>query len=343
MSFNPLPSSPLPTVFLSFRHSPNRQNCGQPVPGMSAPQNFLSGAASDLSSVKRTTWVQPTVAWSEGVDSTNVRFRKAQEAPGQTNRYCGPEIDSLNNPAFVDAISGIPYHPAYPGAGTVAIGNAENSMLADCSTNHLLLWPEHSPPSLDSRFSPTLPTSCGDRQHTLADAYSYSKSHDREGFPVASGRNRYGPVTQSFAVMNTVLSPSSDLTSNNPRQVGSSALTEASTARRGTRSPRFFCRVPGCNSRGFTARHNYEYHVRAHSGKKPFKCRVCERNFGSQSDLRRHESKKRSCQRPWAASPRNASSRALNDLGTASHLLPGGRGQMDTLRLYSDYRLIDMV
>ncbi|KAJ8086134.1 hypothetical protein PM082_004954 [Marasmius tenuissimus] len=42
------------------------------------------------------------------------------------------------------------------------------------------------------------------------------------------------------------------------RQVGSSAGTDASKARRGSRPPRYFCEFPGCNSQGFTAKHNFQ-------------------------------------------------------------------------------------
>ncbi|KAJ8085975.1 hypothetical protein PM082_004794 [Marasmius tenuissimus] len=87
---------------------------------------------------------------------------------------------------------------------------------------------------------------------------------------------------------------------NNHRQVGSHALTDASIARRGTqRLPRYFCEFPGCSSRGFTAKHNYQYHMRAHRGESPFECPKCGRTFRSRSDLQRHESKTRKpCQLP---------------------------------------------
>ncbi|KAJ8086136.1 hypothetical protein PM082_004956 [Marasmius tenuissimus] len=42
------------------------------------------------------------------------------------------------------------------------------------------------------------------------------------------------------------------------RQVGSRALTDASIARRKTRPPRYFCEYPGCFSRGFTTKNNYD-------------------------------------------------------------------------------------
>ncbi|KAJ8091939.1 hypothetical protein PM082_024174 [Marasmius tenuissimus] len=71
------------------------------------------------------------------------------------------------------------------------------------------------------------------------------------------------------------------------RQVGSAATTSRATGNRRTR-PVYFCEVPGCTSRGFTQRHNFQYHLRSHGGHRPFRCERCGRRFNSRSDLKRH-------------------------------------------------------
>ncbi|KAJ8089715.1 hypothetical protein PM082_014983 [Marasmius tenuissimus] len=69
--------------------------------------------------------------------------------------------------------------------------------------------------------------------------------------------------------------------------VGSRARTQLAVARRKT-EPKFFCEVPGCPSRGFTKKHNLEYHQRSHLNIRPFKCVSCLRAFHARSDLTRH-------------------------------------------------------
>ncbi|KAJ8086265.1 hypothetical protein PM082_005088 [Marasmius tenuissimus] len=94
---------------------------------------------------------------------------------------------------------------------------------------------------------------------------------------------------------------SSTNTSDGGYLVGSPAVTQASTARRGGhQATLYFCNVPGCTSRGFTAKHNLQYHARVHTGERPFVCDRCGRAFYSGSDLRRHQhpDRKRPCQRP---------------------------------------------
>ncbi|KAJ8096235.1 hypothetical protein PM082_011364 [Marasmius tenuissimus] len=74
---------------------------------------------------------------------------------------------------------------------------------------------------------------------------------------------------------------------NQLRQVGSAATTEVAVRNR-TARPVYFCNVPGCTSRGFTQRHNFEYHNRSHTNSRPFVCNDCKRGFNSRSDLNRH-------------------------------------------------------
>ncbi|KAJ8078099.1 hypothetical protein PM082_000305 [Marasmius tenuissimus] len=47
------------------------------------------------------------------------------------------------------------------------------------------------------------------------------------------------------------------------RQVGSEAITKAALKNRRNK-PLYFCRVPRCTSKGFTQKHNFEYHQRSH-------------------------------------------------------------------------------
>ena len=122
----------------------------------------------------------------------------------------------------------------------------------------------------DSYLTPTVLTSEEDLQHIYSttaispnflDRYSYAECRNDEGFPLSNGQTPYIPpmASSSFGINEVWPSSSADRTSDKPRQVGSAALTQASTARRRTRRPpRYFCEVEGCSSEGFTAKHNYE-------------------------------------------------------------------------------------
>ncbi|KAK1222146.1 B-cell lymphoma/leukemia 11A [Marasmius sp. AFHP31] len=178
----------------------------------------------------------------------------------------------------------------------------------DCGPSmERLSWLGRGPETLNSSYSAT-PTSYGNQQRIrlsasissrFLDAHGYSNGHHREEMPAANRQALQDSLgaQSSFATSSERLLFVNHISSN-PRQVGSSTVTGASIARRKTRRPRYFCNVPGCSSEGFTAKHNYDYHMRAHNGEKPFRCSGCERAFGSRSDLRRHGSKssKRRCQ-----------------------------------------------
>ncbi|KAI3602324.1 hypothetical protein WG66_011262 [Moniliophthora roreri] len=48
----------------------------------------------------------------------------------------------------------------------------------------------------------------------------------------------------------------------------------------------YFCEY--CGKR-FTAKHNLDYHIRSHTGERPYACRKCHKTFISLSDQKRHE------------------------------------------------------
>ncbi|KAF9262916.1 hypothetical protein L218DRAFT_370962 [Marasmius fiardii PR-910] len=82
------------------------------------------------------------------------------------------------------------------------------------------------------------------------------------------------------------------------KQIGSPAMTKAGMSRRKKdKDSRFFCRVPGCRSQGFTEAHNLSYHNRCHQDERPFgPCPKCGKYFRARGDLKRHVDKsKRPC------------------------------------------------
>ncbi|KAL0571122.1 hypothetical protein V5O48_010830 [Marasmius crinis-equi] len=84
------------------------------------------------------------------------------------------------------------------------------------------------------------------------------------------------------------------------RQVGSTAGTRASLKHR-KKVAAYFCGVVGCESMGFTEKHNYDYHMRSHKGLKPYQCARCLRGFGSRYDLNRHIKKSKKPCKPAVA------------------------------------------
>ncbi|KAK1220785.1 hypothetical protein PQX77_016422 [Marasmius sp. AFHP31] len=113
-------------------------------------------------------------------------------------------------------------------------------------------------------FNPNPPASLGHggheymnplSQYRLPDARNNSNTHE---VPSQTSQAVGDDLPERSGSSHIALS--SDNTSGGYRQlVGSPAITQASTARRrdGARQTRlYFCEVPGCTSRGFTARHN---------------------------------------------------------------------------------------
>ncbi|KAJ8092650.1 hypothetical protein PM082_006978 [Marasmius tenuissimus] len=95
--------------------------------------------------------------------------------------------------------------------------------------------------------------------------------------------------------------PDPSIDSNIRREVGSPAVTEASTARR-KKGARYKCEVEECGST-FTSQANFGYHTLAHRGVKPYPCERCGRLFRSPHDRKRHGRRKTPC-RPLSSSPR---------------------------------------
>lgn len=86
-------------------------------------------------------------------------------------------------------------------------------------------------------------------------------------------------------ICNTLLpTPSSTV-----RPVGSLAMSVASESRRANKA-KFFCPYKDCRgySRGFTAKHNFEGHMRAHHNERPHICVECGTAFTTKGDLSRH-------------------------------------------------------
>ncbi|KAI3602315.1 hypothetical protein WG66_011281 [Moniliophthora roreri] len=54
------------------------------------------------------------------------------------------------------------------------------------------------------------------------------------------------------------------------------------------KDPIYFCKVPGCG-RGFTEKHNLDYHMRSHKDERPFVCDNCGKAFRSAWDRTRHQ------------------------------------------------------
>ncbi|KAL0564548.1 hypothetical protein V5O48_017495 [Marasmius crinis-equi] len=92
--------------------------------------------------------------------------------------------------------------------------------------------------------------------------------------------------------------PESQLLSQPTRpQVGSSAMTDNALRLR-KKEAKHFCPVPGCESQGFTEKHNLNYHMRSHDDERPFVCERCGKRFRSKNDLNRHFLKsKKPCER----------------------------------------------
>ncbi|ESK87229.1 zinc finger protein 133 [Moniliophthora roreri MCA 2997] len=95
-------------------------------------------------------------------------------------------------------------------------------------------------------------------------------------------------VRSSFDLQQVQLARGSVSTTSGPHLQTS---TQAAAQAPESSSKRYFCTVPGCG-KGYTQRHNLNYHLNSHKGLKPYVCQECEKGFGSKSDLRRHRKAK---------------------------------------------------
>ncbi|KAF9260030.1 hypothetical protein L218DRAFT_947123 [Marasmius fiardii PR-910] len=154
-------------------------------------------------------------------------------------------------------------------------------------------------------MAPTSPVAPGTglrTTHSVLIVSMRSLTARHKGIPTivnAPRSSMYPPVTPNFLV------PQAWNTGNQQylpvRPVGSPGVTQTTLNHR-KKVPMFFCPVSGCESRGFTEKHNFIYHMRSHEGIKPFECPRCGKPFRSQSDLTRHlkKSKKRcDSQKPY--------------------------------------------
>ncbi|KAG7088131.1 hypothetical protein E1B28_012155 [Marasmius oreades] len=137
-----------------------------------------------------------------------------------------------------------------------------------------------SPSGTAPFLSPTSPSSEGSSWMPVDDPYN--SVYPAGSYDSSQSRNSNTDTT-SFLV--------------NRMQVGSVAITAATRKRRTKKESTFFCPVLGCNSEGFTEKHNLVYHMRSHGDIRPYECTRCGKCFRSQSDLTRHINKaKRPCE-----------------------------------------------
>ncbi|KAK4107096.1 hypothetical protein N656DRAFT_764020 [Canariomyces notabilis] len=66
---------------------------------------------------------------------------------------------------------------------------------------------------------------------------------------------------------------------------GETSTDQAETAE--TESRRFRCDIPGC-TKSFTQKNNLDKHRRAHTGERPYKCKLCGQGFTQTVNLRTH-------------------------------------------------------
>ncbi|KAJ8518685.1 hypothetical protein ONZ45_g4273 [Pleurotus djamor] len=118
---------------------------------------------------------------------------------------------------------------------------------------------------------------------------SANSNHSRH---VSMNDQLFRPIVKSEMVMPSLHPP---VSMNVPRQTITSDATREAANKRRTKPPKFFCHC----GENFTARHNYERHLQAHDGIRPFLC-ACHTAFTSKSDRKRHidKSKKDECKLP---------------------------------------------
>ncbi|KAJ8086132.1 hypothetical protein PM082_004952 [Marasmius tenuissimus] len=289
---------------LSLLHSPSRHSHGELALMTSDSQDFASDEPQPGRRMPpaATAWTYPCV------NNPSAGVGDMREVPSRS-RHCRLQIGDRNDPAFDhNTIPAAPNSDYLTTDLMIAMNEPQTQSAVDhprddsSGTDSLLSELAHGTGTHNSSSSAT-PPSYGDRQRThlftnvssySLDGYSDSNGYDHGERLASSGQIPHGGSTHFAANLGFNNSASSF------RQVGSSALTKSSTARRGPRPPRYFCEVPWCSSRGFTAKHNYDYHIRAHRGEKPFECTECGTSFCSRNDLRRHRSqgRKRRCRRP---------------------------------------------
>ncbi|KAL3899564.1 MAG: hypothetical protein SGCHY_001947, partial [Lobulomycetales sp.] len=55
----------------------------------------------------------------------------------------------------------------------------------------------------------------------------------------------------------------------------------------GTRMPKFYCDVPGCNHEFYRAK-NFKSHMVKHTSARPFACQICKERLKRRGDMLRH-------------------------------------------------------
>ncbi|KAJ8086243.1 hypothetical protein PM082_005066 [Marasmius tenuissimus] len=154
-----------------------------------------------------------------------------------------------------------PFYQQLPCPADVAIDSALNNVTGGGATFIEARLFDH----VATNYNPNAPTSFSHGNHD----YMYSSSqyllpdarnddNTNEGVPSQTGQAVGDDLPETSGSSHITLS--SDNASSGYRQlVGSSAITQASRARRrgeARQARLYFCEVPGCTSQGFTARHN---------------------------------------------------------------------------------------
>ncbi|KAF7423985.1 hypothetical protein PC9H_009285 [Pleurotus ostreatus] len=136
----------------------------------------------------------------------------------------------------------------------------------------------------------------------LKRSISVSSSRSKYDIPAQYSNSTHLPLVEerlaSVAVKSEPgMTPMAPFSTSPARPTVTSDATRAAADKRRVKEYKFFC--PQC-PQGFTARHNYERHVHAHEGRRPYLC-SCGTPFTSKSDRKRHidrSKNKPDCQGP---------------------------------------------